>query len=424
MQDFDKVISGTKYYMVGQKNIVVKVESLTSSLSGVGHIDSKTVFVDGVLPGEEVVLEDIIHKKNYCTARPAEILTPSPYRCSPPCPLYNTCGGCNFMHCSYKGQTVIKEKILRDLFYREFKIDLLDTFDFSVVKTKELGYRNRARFHLLDLNMEEVKFVPGFRMRNSNEIIPVQNCPCLDSSLNKILENNEMSERINESLKTATKKEISGYRKNGLHVFGVSGVNRTENSGKNTWIESETETKVLITLCGKIIGFDVRGFFQSNIFALEKLIEDNFNFTGNSFLDFYSGCGTFSVFLENGFKTGVLLEHNVKALSQAKVNLSNKNIEFVGSSDSDWGKSLQSQKRFDLVVMDPPRSGLSGNVIKWLIETKQPEICFVSCNPVTLVRDFSVLIKTGGYRLKKGRLYDFYPQTGHMESFWILKHEN
>ena len=74
--------------------------------------------------------------------------------------------------------------------------------------------------------------------------------------------------------------------------------------------------------------------------------------------------------------------------------------------------------------MDPPRSGLSEKVINWLIETKQPEICFISCNPVTLVRDFSVLIKTGGYRLKKGRLYDFYPQTGHMESFWILKHEN
>ena len=128
--------------------------------------------------------------------------------------------------------------------------------------------------------------------------------------------------------------------------------------------------------------------------------------------------------LEDSFKTGVLLEHNVKALSMAKENLSNKNIEFIGFSDNKWCELPQSQRKFDLVVMDPPRSGLSEKVINWLIETKQPEICFISCNPVTLVRDFSVLIKTGGYRLKKGRLYDFYPQTGHMESFWILKHEN
>lgn len=406
-----------------KKNIVVKVESLTASLSGVCRIDNKAVFVQGVLPGEEVALRDINHKKNYCRARVGEILTPSPFRSSPPCPLYNICGGCNFMHCSYTGQVRLKEKILKDLFLREFKTDLLDSIDFSVVQTKELGYRNRARFHLLDLNREKGKYVPGFQMRNSNEIVPVQNCPCLDSSLNKILENNGLSDRINESLKNAAKKEIYGYKKDGIHVFGVSGSNIAANSPQNIWIESEPQKQVSLVLCKKNIRFDVRGFFQSNIYALEKLIEDNFNFEGNSFLDFYSGCGTFSVFLEEHFKSGVLLEHNVKALSLAKENLSNKNIEFIGSSDSDWCKLSQSQKRFDLVVMDPPRSGLSGEVINWLVETKQPEICFISCNPVTLVRDFSVLIKTGGYCLEKGRLYDFYPQTGHMESFWILKHE-
>ena len=99
-----------------------------------------------------------------------------------------------------------------------FKTDLLDTIDFSVVQTKELGYRNRARFHLMELNRET--YVPGFQMRNSNEIIPVQNCPCLDSTINNILKNNKLSERINESLKTATKKEIYGYKKDGIHVFG------------------------------------------------------------------------------------------------------------------------------------------------------------------------------------------------------------
>ena len=422
MQDFGKVISGTKYYMVGHKNIVVKVESLTSSLSGVGHIGNKAVFIEGVLPGEEVVLRDVSHKKNYCMAIADEILSPSPFRRSPPCPLYNACGGCNFMHCSYPGQLSLKEKILRGLFQRVFKTDLLDTIDFSVVQTKELGYRNRARFHLMELNRET--YVPGFQMRNSNEIIPVQNCPCLDSSINNILKNNKLSERINESLKTATKKEIYGYKKDGIHVFGVSGANINGNSAQNTWLESEAQKKVCLLLCKKILRFDVRGFFQSNIYGLERLIDDNFFFRGDSFLDFYSGCGTFSVFLEDSFKTGVLLEHNVKALSMAKENLSNKNIEFIGFSDSKWCELPQSQRKFDLVVMDPPRSGLSEKVINWLIETKQPEICFISCNPVTLVRDFSVLIKTGGYRLKKGRLYDFYPQTGHMESFWILKHEN
>ena len=174
--------------------------------------------------------------------------------------------------------------------------------------------------------------------------------------------------------------------------------------------------------------FDVQGFFQSNLGVLEKTIEIlTSDLKGKNALDMYSGCGTFSVFLEDRFEHITLVEHNRDAIVFAEQNLKLKNHESYGISGAKWVKEnsasiINRYGDFDTVIIDPPRSGMEKDVVEFLSKNKPYDLRIMSCDPVTNARDIKTLCNSE-YKVKKLFLLDFYPQTSHIESLAFLKPE-
>jgi 23S rRNA (uracil1939-C5)-methyltransferase len=144
--------------------------------------------------------------------------------------------------------------------------------------------------------------------------------------------------------------------------------------------------------------------------------------------DIYCGVGTFASFLGEGFPSLDLLEENKEALALARENVRGLPCSGKGESrfyalkDDAWVKSRTRKENWGFMVIDPPRQGLSALMRRYLAEKGPPLLAYVSCDPATLARDSRELVQ-GGYILKELSLYDFYPQTAHIESLSVFSRD-
>ncbi len=185
------------------------------------------------------------------------------------------------------------------------------------------------------------------------------------------------------------------------------------------------ENTMTVELGGHKLSFDVRGFFQSNLFVFEKVCRLITSLLpgGKNILDMYSGCGSISAFLTEKYENVVLVEHNRDAIVFAEQNLTGTKHVSYGLSGAAWVKTCAATlPPFDAVTIDPPRSGMEKEVCQWLCASKIPLILSLSCDPATHARDCAHLIKAG-YNLKQMYLLDFYPNTSHIESLCVLELE-
>ncbi len=161
---------------------------------------------------------------------------------------------------------------------------------------------------------------------------------------------------------------------------------------------------------------------------------------GDTAADLYCGVGLFGAFLTESFSRIICVESSAMSLSYARRNLAGASHEFYPMSVEDWIASpaapsgirpaaqprraregaLRGARRLDAVVVDPPRPGLGPEVRAWLRDAAPRRLVYVSCNPVTLARDLGELV-AGGFVLDDLRLFDFYPQTSHVEAVAKLR---
>lgn len=386
-------------------------------------IDGKNVFVPFAIPGEKLEIEITQSKRDYDTAKIVNILEASEFRTSPACPLYEKCGGCNMMHITPLHQQQLRKEILRDCFERNSVPVSVE--DIEVVSGNPLNYR--CRFQLNE---------GGLSARGSNQIIPVENCACAVPEINQWLSSNSIARRPKGRShlfgcgQVLSVGGISGEKiavsqecqKETVDYQALKKKNKNIRQAKKRYSGTTLSPSdiVKVNILGKEISFDVKGFFQSNLEVLEKsILKVCEGLQGNSVLDMYAGCGTFSVFLAEKFSDITLVEHNRDALVFAEQNLAGIKHQSVGFSGAKWVEA-NPDAYFDAVVIDPPRSGMENEVCSWLCKSKVPQIRSVSCDPATHGRDISRLIKAG-YKLKKLYLLDFYPNTSHIESLAILE---
>jgi len=391
--------------------------------NSIGKIDGKTVFIPFSMPGETLEIEITESKKDYDNAWITKIVNPSEHRVEPQCPYYKKCGGCNMMHIDYEYQQQLRAGMLEDIFEQN-GIDIRNKT--QIISGPQFGYR--ARFQLNNGGLSE---------KGSNIIIPVEKCLCAENYINEYFSSTAFEARP----------------KGRIHIFGsdkvtASGQNNaktiiTQNEQQERTIKVKGKTKknlklkenhyfagtvsspentITVTMGGKNITFDVRGFFQSNLFVFEKvtkLICDCLT-SGDNVLDMYSGCGSISTFLAGKFKNVVLVEHNRDALVYAEQNMAGTGHVSYGLSGANWVKTCaQYCGKFDACVVDPPRSGMEKEVRDYLCSSRIPRICAVSCDPATQARDCAALIKAG-YKIEAVYLLDFYPNTSHIESLLVL----
>lgn len=383
-------------------------------------IDGKNVFVPFAIPGETLEVQITKNFRDYDIAEITSIINPSNHRIEPPCKYYQKCGGCNMLHIDYDFQKKLRTQILSDLFFQQ-GIDLKNQIE--IISGPSSNYR--CRFQLNDGGLSE---------RASNNIIPIENCFCAEKMINDYLQNTPFEKRPKGRIPLfasdfSEKKEVMIYQeiqknqeKNSSYIKN----GKKKKIKKNVHFAGTVyspENAVTVTLNNKKISFDVRGFFQSNLFVFEKvlnLILQNLD-GGKNILDMYAGCGSISAFLSELYENVVLVEHNRDALVYAEQNLHEKKHTSFGMSGAMWIKNCASScLPFDACVIDPPRSGMEKEVCDYLCSSNIKKIISLSCDPSTHARDCKKLIEAG-YKIEKIYLLDFYPNTSHIESLVVFQ---
>ena len=383
--------------------ITARVESIAAGGAGIARVEGKSVFIDLTAPGDLVMGRVTKEYKSWSEAEVLEILEPSSLRAAPLCPYFGRCGGCSLQQLSYDAQVEAKTKILLDSCKR---IGGFVPSDIRVRRSDPFGYRNRVQFHMDSDNK------PCFKAGKSSRLVAINDCPVADEGIRRALREGKIN--------------LPSVRKR-FNVYSL---------GYTFLVEGSTE-RGTVSLLGRELIIDVRVFFQSNATMLETLIDDLLTVSVSAdktlpLADIYCGVGTFAAFLSKndgssgGFPEIDLVEENKIAISLARNNINmyekeyNK-MNYYALKDDDWIKSQQ-KKRWGLMVLDPPREGLSAVFREWLVRNGPEIVAYVSCDPATFARDSSVMLK-GGYKMRELTFYDFYPQTAHIESLAVFNRE-
>ena len=388
-----------------------------------GKIDGKNVFVPYSIPGEKIEIEITEQNKDYDNAEIVKILEPSEHRVEPACHYYGKCGGCNMMHIDSAFQKELRSQMLSDIFHQN-GIDISGKTE--IISGPDFNYR--ARFQLNN---------GGLSQRRSNIVISVEECICAEEPVNNYLR--ETAENLEKRPKgrchlfgssfcdgnfkiTEEENRVPDTKRiHGMKADKAKKLKLKENKYFSGTLASPENT-MTVTLGGHKLSFDVRGFFQSNLFVFEKVCKLITELLpgGKNILDMYAGCGSISSFLTEKYENVVLVEHNRDALVYAEQNMAGKKHVSYGLSGANFIKTCVSTlPQFDACTIDPPRSGMEKEVRQWLAQSKIPLIISLSCDPATHARDCAALI-SAGYSMKKMYLLDFYPNTSHIESLSVL----
>lgn len=419
------------------------IDSMAYGGKGVGRRhDGKVVFVAGVIPGERVSVSVEREHKGYVEARVLEILEPSASRERPPCPYFMECGGCDWQHVEYSRQVALKNEVLKEQLTR--KGVGAGTVEAPVPSPLSVGYRCHATLRCVPTGDRRL----GFFRRHSNEVVAVDRCMVLNRRLQdfmrdmngllmsgrfEIIEAMEVHAPGQDVIVRATLDRPAGQGiKNrlksiyqGLGLRGFSYV--SPGSHGREYILGEPFTTYPVVVHGReiLLASSLGGFVQANIDVNRALIDEVIEKASGSrtLLDLYSGAGNFGIPLSMFAERVVAVEQDellVEAgMYLARVNGSSR-IRFV---HADAATALRrfgcTGRRFDAVVLDPPRDG-AREVVELLCSMHEGLIIYVSCNPSTLARDLGTLVQ-GGFSVKSVRLFDMFPQTFHIESLTVLE---
>ena len=360
------------------------VEKLVSGGDGLIRDGGLVIFVPGALPGETIEYRPGPVKKGFCRGTLVRVLSPSPDRRKPPCPLYGRCGGCDFMHLSDEAQPRAKALLVQEAFRRLGKSEIALP---EVVTGPAWAYRARLQLH-----KDKPGAPSGFKARSSDLTVPVTSCPVAAPGFAELL--------------ASGGKDLKVGRTNAFAL------------GSEAFWEGR-DSRVTLEIKGKRLAAALDGFFQSNLTLLPALIDEVLSLLpsrGERVLDLYGGSGLFGAFLADGYETVVEVEQNPAALALARLNVLGPLHEFHESTLEAWVARLPAQgPDLDAIVVDPPRLGLSPEVTTFLSRTPAPVLAYVSCNPDTLARDAKNL-QNAGWRMRSLKLIDFYPQTTHIEA--------
>lgn len=358
---------------------------MTHGGSALGRYDGRAIFVPYALPGETIRARITQDKGNFAHAEVIELIESSPHRITPPCSHFGVCGGCHWQHIAYPTQLEYKRQIVIDQFKRIAGITDAEARVLPTIASPEsFAYRTHITLHHTPDGQ------PGFIGTDDRTVVPISQCHIIRPELQAML--------------TPTTADAARLR---LQV-GTDG--HSEDSAGFVWY----------TLRDKLFRCAAGSFFQVNLMQAETLIDLVLHYANLSgterVADLYAGVGLFTAFLADQAKRVLHLESATSAVRDAKVNLKTyKTIDYhTGEVEQVLPKLAQNHKRFEVVVLDPPRSGMKPKALEALIKTQPHTIVYVSCDPATLARDAKGLLKAG-YQFVEVQPVDMFPQTYHIE---------
>ena len=368
------------------------------------------------LPGERVRVEIVNDHGGFAEARATEWLERSEQRIEAQCPVFGRCGGCNYQHAGAQFQAEQKAEIVREVFQRVGKTAAPG--EIGILTGEPWGYRNRTQFHS---DGREI----GYLEAGSHNLVAIDHCPISAPKINESLQalrymiRDRGWPRFVRTLELFTNGDLTMV--NVLETEGSRGVAK----GFFDWVGKQIPGAELGGLEYDAAGAKFRvshgAFFQVNRFLVDPLADAAVEGAeGDIALDLYAGVGLFTLRLAQKFGKTAAVESNHQAARDLTFNAERAGVT-VAVHPLQAEQYLEARKSTpDLVLADPPRSGLGKRVVQHLVRLKPKEIRVVSCDPATLARDAAGLI-AGGYRFEKLTVADLFPQTYHVESIAVFR---
>ena len=445
------------------KNDIVEVEivDLTHEGAGVAKVDGFVFFVDNALPGEVIKMRVLKLKKNIGFGKVEEYVTLSPNRNQDIDTTYLRSGIADFGHMTYEEQLKFKRKQVVDNLYKTAGISDVEVAETLGMETP-YAYRNKAQ---VPVRRVKGQLETGFYRKNSHDLIPIEDFLIQDKEIDKLIVFvRDLLRRYD--LKPYDEKEQTGlirhlvvrrghYSGQMMLVFVTTRpkifridqiiakiteafpnvVSIIQNiNDKNTNAIFGKEFRTLFgqdTITDSMLGNDyeisAQSFYQVNTEMAEKLYQTAIDFSDlNSdsiVIDAYSGIGTIGLSFAKQVKEVYGVEVIETAVEDAKKNAERNgitNAHYVAdSAENAMAKWSKDGIKPDVIIVDPPRKGLTESFIKASVAMQPEKITYVSCNPATMARDIK-LYQELGYELKKVQPVDLFPQTHHVETVALL----
>lgn len=362
----------------------IKITDLDHQGRGIGRINNKIVFIPNTIPGEIVEIKIIKEKKKYMEGQVKSFIQKSKDRIENLCPYYPSCGGCQLLHLPYQQQLIYKQKKLQNIFSRYGLNNII--INEIIGSPQKFHYRNKVTFHIQNNQL-------GYYLNNSNKIIPINECLLLNETINQNI--TKLPKNNNQIIVRSNNKEIT----------------------------YQQDKKIIHTIVDYKFLVSIKSFFQINDYVTPLLYNQIKKYLNpkksDVILDLYCGTGTIGIYISKDVREVVGIEVNAQAIEDAKTNAQLNNIKNIKFICGDAGtESNKLKNKFDSIIVDPPRAGLNKNTIDAIINFKPNKLVYVSCDPMTLVRDLNILKKY--YNIIEVTPFDMFPNTYHVESVSLL----
>lgn len=445
------------------KNDIVEVEivDLTHEGAGVAKVDGFVFFVDNALPGEVIKMRVLKLKKNIGFGKVEEYVTLSPNRNQDIDATYLRSGIADFGHMTYEEQLKFKRKQVVDNLYKTAGISDVEVAETLGMETP-YAYRNKAQ---VPVRRVKGQLETGFYRKNSHDLIPIEDFLIQDKEIDKLIVFvRDLLRRYD--LKPYDEKEQTGlirhlvvrrghYSGQMMLVFVttrpkvfridqviakitaafpnvVSIIQNINDKNTNAIFGKEFRTlygqdTITDSMLGNDYEISAQSFYQVNTEMAEKLYQTAIDFSDlNSdsiVIDAYSGIGTIGLSFAKEVKEVYGVEVIETAVEDAKKNAERNgitNAHYVAdSAENAMAKWSKDGIKPDVIIVDPPRKGLTESFIKASVAMQPEKVTYVSCNPATMARDIK-LYQELGYELKKVQPVDLFPQTHHVETVALL----
>lgn len=444
-----------------KKNDIVEIEitALSSECSGIGKKDGMVIFVPFSAIGDKLEVKILKVNKTYCYGKIERIITPSPDRVTPDCPIYTKCGGCSLRHISYEAQLRAKEQFVKDAFTR---IGGLSPEFLPIIRNTNInGYRNKLQIPIG--TDKDGNLIAGFYAFHSHRIVPCEKC---------LLQPDIFSKITADFLKISTGLNLTAYDESthkGIlrHLYLrkgyysgeiclcivvaknvpeikilsdrllekypeiVSSVINVNNRDTNVILGDEeivltSKNYICDIMCKNAVNIAPKAFYQVNTPCAEQLYSSACDFAepkGKTVLDLYCGAGTIGLSMARTAKKIIGVEIVPEAIENAKQNaLANDitNCEFICADAAEAARILHSRSlRPDVIMVDPPRKGCGKDACEQIAAFSAPRIVMVSCNAATAARDCACFAELG-YSTDKCVAVDMFSGTNHVETVVLL----
>ena len=388
----------------------VEIVKLDDFGRGICFVNNKVTFVPNTIPGDIVNIKIVKENKKYNEAILIDLVKSSSKRIDAPCPYFGICGGCSLQTLPYDlGISYKKDKVIN--YFKKIGLIIAPNV---IPNDIPYNYRNK-------ITLKVVNGVVGYYKLNSHSVVEVNNCILAEECINDVISivcgmgiiNGEVIIRSNykkEILIIINSKDKINTTNISNNIKGII-LNDEVIYGNDYFYEEINNIKYKVSY---------KAFFQVNRNVASKMFKLVEDFTNNNdcVLDLYSGVGTLGLSASKKAKNVLGVEINKDAVKDANQNaVINKlnNAKFIYSDASNI-KNID--VAFNKLIVDPPRAGLSREVIDFIKFKLPDEIMYISCDYHTQARDLKLL---DNYEIINSYICDLFSYTYHVECICFLR---